>query len=81
MEQRDSRLRGIERRHHDGRLNDGTARSDAEGDAGNANAQQTGKSGAEPHLEGAGEVRGIACDGKGGRDDEHTRPAGWGGWR
>ena len=81
MEHRDNRLRGVERRHHNGGLNDGTARGDADGDAGNVHAQQTGKGGAELHLEGVGEVGGIACDDQGGRDDEHTRPAGWGGRR
>ena len=71
LERRHRRLGEVERGHDDGGLKDGAARGDVDGDVANVDAQQTGQIGAELHLKGAGEVGGIACDGEGGRDDEH----------
>jgi hypothetical protein len=39
------------------------------------------RSKAELQRDVAGEVGGLACDCKGGRGDDHSRPAGWGGRR
>ena len=75
------RLGGIERWHDYGDLKDGTARGDLDGDGAHVHAQQTGKSIAELQRYGGGEVGGIACNCKGGRDDDHLRPAGLGGRR
>jgi hypothetical protein len=52
-----------------------------DGDAVHAHAQHIGQVGAKLQRGSAGEVGGITCYGKGGRDDERRHPTGRGGRR
>ena len=77
MERGHRRLGGGERRQNDGYLNDGTACGDLDGDVAHVHTHHTGQVGAELQRGSAGEIGGITCDGKGGRNDDRRHPTGW----